>query len=135
MTKAELLALLSEATDEQVVGSSRRIQPSASKAKVTVQALEPGETVRVDQPKAPKAALVIPKGSQQVVYGEDVLVLRKVGKSGINKQGKAWADDYIEFAGFRSRFGDFSLTLKQARMLADPEVQTAFNALMEQIPS
>lgn len=136
MTALELKALLAEIQGQESapVAGSRRIQPTA-KGKVTVVALEPGQTVATSEPKAPKAALVIPKGAQEVVYNDKTLVIRKIGKSGVNKSGDTWSDDYIEFAGFRGRFGDFSLTMNQARMLADENVYLAFQALMEQIPS
>lgn len=132
---AELLKRLEAelAGEEQapVRGSSRRIAP-VSTSKATSKPIEPDEIV-VNTTKPSPKALVASKSAERVEYNGKVLAIQAVHREGTNQRGE-WESDYIEFTGFKSGKFDFSLTLRQAQMLADENVLEAFVAYMAKLP-
>lgn len=130
---AQLEAMLESGTPVRQLANARKMQPTGVRKSTTV-VLEADETVAVNKPKAVKPTLQVPKSAEVTEYDGKTIVLRKIGKSGVDAKGVEWASDYIEFAGFKSINGDFKLNLRTARLLADENVQMALAALMAKIP-
>ena len=117
-------------TESGLPKRGQRIQ-TATKGKTQVVVISAADSLPAPVKTAAKV-IVAPSDAEKVQFGDKVIAIHKVRKAGEGKNGE-WTGDYVQFTGFRGRIGDFTITMNQARLLADPEVQQALSAYMEKV--
>ncbi len=108
-------------------GKTRRID-TRDRVEVIVEAVSAGSALNTPV-KTPAKVVDAPKDAVKVQYGDRNIAIHRVRKTFDGEPA-----DYLQFSGFRGRFGDWTITMKQARLLADPAVQEALSEYMEQVP-